>query len=145
MHFWFETDEYGFVHALVDGPHGLQEVLADAMEPSPPGVDGRQGPCTYWVDYTLHRLFVVPAPGVPHSVAEGNMTYMELRGDHVYADVDYEPDTGQGSLIRVDELLTLLGAYRRAIQDACGGGAHREHGRHSHRPGFPEFPWDTGP
>lgn len=116
MHFWFERDEYGEVVAKVEPAFGfLQTVLEDglALDATWAFVDGPQ---TADITDVAQRLEHALRAGRDVKLCAGNMSFMELRDGHVFADIDYDPpEPGRGDVLDAAEVLELLEAYRREV------------------------------
>ena len=123
MKYWFERDAEGYVHARVgaDLPT-LQMVLEDGLHPSPPTDATLPARCTHYVNHALDELLVDVPPGERHQIIGGNMTYVENRGGQLYANVDYQEDTGAGDLFPLREFFTMLVDYREQIRASCRAG-----------------------
>ncbi|NHA68453.1 hypothetical protein [Phycicoccus flavus] len=104
---------------LVDDLPLMRYALEDSLGSRPPRGAPQDGPSTYWLDDALRRLQARMDDKELQPFASGNVTYLQLRGGHVEARYDIDPeDSASVDRVPVEAFVELLTMWRQAVLDA---------------------------
>jgi hypothetical protein len=96
----------------------MSEALKDSLRTSPPPGAPQDGPSTYWLDRAIRYLLERMEDGGSEPIAEGNVTYLQLRDGKVDARYVFDPEDSETvDAIPADEFLTLLQTWRKRVLD----------------------------
>jgi hypothetical protein len=97
----------------------FDEALNDSISSLPPRGAAGNGPSSYWIDQTQHRLREALRTGDTRPFAWGNVTRLRVRGDEVVASLDFDQDGEPGQAIPVSGFISILTEWRTQILDSA--------------------------
>jgi len=94
----------------------MNEALLDSIGSEPRGGAPQDGPSTYWIDQARGDFLARIADQSDEPFAEGNVTYLSVRGGRVEARYAFGPgDDDACDSIAADDFFELLEAWRERV------------------------------